>query len=62
MIYAVVVEPSNRVRGYYTEEGKAQEHADFLNKYEKTVTYREPLTAKVITILQKSDKEKTDSI
>ncbi len=58
MIYAVVYGPKERVRGYYTEEKLAQEHADFLNNAEKTITYREQLTAKVIKIHQKKDKEK----
>lgn len=58
MIYAVVLGPKNRVRGYYTEEKLAQEHADFLNNSEKTITYREKLTARVITIEQEKDKEK----
>ena len=64
MIYAVVlgpedmVLPEDRVRGYYTEEYMAQEHADFLNKHEKTITYRKQLKAKVITVEQERDKEK----
>jgi hypothetical protein len=58
MIYAVVLGPKNRVRGYYAEAKLAQEHADFLNNAEKTITYRKQLTARVITVEQKRDKEK----
>lgn len=57
MIYAVVLLPSNRIRGYYTEKFQAEEHARFINEAEKEVTYREKHTAKVITILQKRDKK-----
>lgn len=58
MIYAVLVKPSNRIRGYYTVEKLAQEHADFINRTEETITYRKRITAEVITILQEHDKEK----
>ena len=57
MIYAVALGSKNRVRGYYTEEKLAQEHADFINNAEKTITYRKPLTARVIEVEQERDKE-----
>lgn len=56
MIYAVVVEPSNYIRGYYDEEKMAQEHADFINGHLEG-TFRNITGAKVIKIWQDKDKE-----
>jgi hypothetical protein len=57
MIYAVLVRPSNNIRGFYTEEKAAQEHADFINNHREG-SFRQVVSAKVITILQEHDKEK----
>ena len=58
MIYAVLMRPMNRIRGFYTEEKLAQEHADFINKYSMEMTHKGPVSAEVLTILQEHDKEK----
>ena len=56
MIYAVVIKPSNRVRGYYTEQKMAQEHCDFINNH-KEGSFKNVSEAVVEKIHQKFDKE-----
>lgn len=57
MIYAVLVRPNNVIKGFYTEEKAAQEHADYINNHREG-SFRKVVFAEVITILQEHDKEK----